>query len=188
MTAPFSELTMGKPQETVQLARERRRLQIRKLLRLRRLLRWLPSKRSLVKIPLLRQFGSYLKKQTHLWSFREKRVTPAIFLGSIIAFLPIFGLQLLTVVALAVVLKINLPVITGLQFVSNPLTLVPIYLANYKVGSWILQGIGMAEKGAENLVHGVNSTIVGGAVLGTVFGLLMYSLYLIRIKRSFRTS
>ena len=178
----------GRLWETVQIAREKRRLRIRKLLRLRWLLRWMPSKRSLGKITVLKQFGAHLQRRKYLWSFKENRVAPAIFLGSVIAFLPIFGVQLLTVVAFAALLKVNLPVIAGLQFVSNPLTLVPIYLANYKVGSWILQGIGFAEKGAENIVHGVNSTMVGGAVLGTVFGLLMYGFYVIRIKRDFRTS
>ena len=179
---------MGIPLETVQQMKESRRNRFRKLWRLRWLLRWMPSKRSLGKFPVLKQFGSHLQRRKYLWSFKESRVAPAILLGSIVAFLPIFGVQLLTVVALAVLLKVNLPVIAGLQFVSNPLTLVPIYLANYKVGSWILQGIGLAEQGAENVIHGVNSTMVGGAVLGTVFGLLIYGLYLIRIKRDFRTS
>ena len=54
---------MGTPRETVQMARENRRLRIRKLLRLRWLLRWMPSKRSLGKMPVLKQFGAHLQRR-----------------------------------------------------------------------------------------------------------------------------
>ncbi len=57
-------------------------------------------------------------------------MVPAILLGLFIAFMPLYGIQLITVLILALILKVNLPIIVGLQFISNPITLVPIYVAN----------------------------------------------------------
>ena len=170
------------PLETVQQMKEKRRLRFRQLWRMRWLIRWIPGKRTLNRLPVFRKFGGTLKQRKYLWSFKEHRVVPAILIGSVIAFLPIYGVQLPTVMALAVLLKINLPIIAGLQFVSNPLTLVPIYFANYKVGSWLLGLVGFSSPEASNLIYSVNSTMVGGAVLGITFGLFLYGAYLIRLK------
>lgn len=158
---------------------------------MRTFLRWLPNKGSLNRYPILGKYGYNLRNRKYLWSFKESKVGPAILVGSVVAFLPLFGIQLLTVMALALILKVNLPVLAGLQFISNPLTLVPIYLANYKVGSWLLNVVGfepMKETVSETVLTGVNSTMLGGAVLGTVVGLLLYGVYMVRLKWSERIS
>ena len=168
-----------------------RRSRIRALLRIRYLLKWLPRKRTLSRIPVLGKFSGHLRTRTYLWSFKEHQVGPAILVGSVVAFLPLFGVQLITVMVLALILKVNLPIIAGLQFISNPFTLIPIYLANYKVGSWLLEILGLSpiQSGEKiGVVFGVNSTMLGGIVLGSLFGLVLYALYLIRIKWPFRTS
>lgn len=176
------------PLETVQKIKETRRKRFRKLWRRRWLLRWIPRKKTLCHFPVFRRFGSTLKQRKYLWSFKENRVVPAILIGSVIAFLPIYGLQLPTVMAIALLLKINLPIIAGLQFVSNPFTLVPIYLANYKVGSWLLGFAGITHPETVTFYHSLNSTMIGGTVLGSIFGLLLYGAYLMRVKRDSRTS
>lgn len=168
-----------------------RKSRIRKLWRIRYLLKWLPRKRSLSRYPILGKFGFYLRTRNYLWSFNESEVAPAILIGSVVAFLPIFGIQLLTVMAIALILKVNLPILAGLQFISNPLTLVPIYLANYKVGSWLLNGLGIEptkETVSGSIFMGVNSTMIGGTVLGTLVGMILYGLYLVQIKRPTSTS
>jgi hypothetical protein len=171
--------------ESTEQTKAKRRLHIRKLWRIRHILKWMPSKRSLDRFPVLGRFSVFLRQRKYLWSFKESRVAPAILIGSVIAFLPIFGVQLLTVVVIALLLKVNLPVIVGLQFVSNTLTLVPIYLANYKVGAWSLNSLGLHEAGSNSISFGLNSTLLGGMILGTLFGLVVYGLYLVRIKWDF---
>ncbi|MCZ6673752.1 MAG: DUF2062 domain-containing protein [Verrucomicrobia bacterium] len=164
---------------------------IRALWRVRYLLKWLPRRRSLSRYPVLGKFSCHLRNQNYLWSFKESRVAPAILIGSVVAFLPIFGVQLLTVMAIALILKVNLPILAGLQFISNPLTLIPIYLANYKVGSWLLESFGfnpISQGGSGNLLFGLHSTLVGGIVLGSLVGLFLYGLYFVRIKWLLRTS
>lgn len=161
---------------------------LRSLLKLRWLLRRLPSKRKLCRHPALGRFGSFLQKRQYLWCFREDHVGPAILVGSIVAFLPIFGIQFITVIALAILLKVNLPVLAGLQFISNPLTLAPIYLANYKVGKWLLVSLGVNPESTHALFSGIHSTLVGGMVLGTLFGLLMFGAYRLRLNLQKSTS
>lgn len=176
------------PLHTVQQARENRKRHFRKLWRLRWLLRWIPGKRTLARYPVLKSFGSTLKKRTYLWSFKKDRVVPAILIGSVVAFLPIYGVQLPIVMGIAMLMKINLPILAGLQFVSNPFTLIPIYLANYKVGSWILGWFGLSLAEANAIFFSMKSTVIGGAVLGTLFGLIVYVAYILRVKWEARTS
>ncbi len=183
ITVPSDSERLGKT--------EARKKSIRKLLRLRYVLRWLPRKASLKRYPLLGNFGHQLRNRKYLWSFKQPYVGPAIVIGSIVAFLPLFGVQLLTVTALALILKVNLPVLAGLQFISNPLTLVPIYLVNYKIGSWLLGTVGFAptsESTVGAVFSGVNSTMIGGVVLGTLVGVLLYGTYRFRLIWEERTS
>jgi uncharacterized protein len=161
---------------------------IRTLWKIRHILKWLPSKRSIGRYPMIGRFGSYLKKRNYLWCFQEDRVGPAILIGSIVAFLPIFGIQLITVMAIALILKINLPVIAGMQFISNPFTLAPIYFANYKVGNWLLGSAGLGIENTGGFISGVNSTMLGGIVLGSAFGLFAYLAYRMQLKTELRTS
>lgn len=65
-------------------------------------------------------------------------------LGIFIGFLPIMGVQIMIVCALFAVCRyfalpsFNLIAATIAVFVTNPLTVVPIYLFNAQVGVWIL--------------------------------------------------
>ena len=188
---PLLWAKMDLPPSSIDKNTDARKKSIRKLLRMRTFLRWLPSKRSLRRYPVLGKFGHHLRNRKYLWSFKESKVAPAILIGSVVAFLPLFGIQLLMVMAIALILKVNLPVLVGLQFISNPLTFVPIYLANYKIGSWLLNVVGfepMKETVSGSLFTGVNSTMLGGAVLGTLVGLLLYAIYMVRLKWTERIS
>jgi len=176
------------PLETVQQAREQRRRHFRKLWRMRWLLRWIPSKQTLSRFPMLKAFGNTLRRRKYLWSFNKDRVVPAILIGSVVAFLPIYGVQLPIVMGIAMLMKINLPILAALQFVSNPFTLIPIYLANYKVGSWILGWFGLSLAEANAIFFSMKSTVIGGVVLGTLFGLFVYAAYIFRVKWEARTS
>lgn len=66
--------------------------------------------------------------------------------------------------------------VAGLQFISDPITLVPIYVVN---GNNSAQTV---------LYNSVNSAILGGAVLGILCGLLLYLFYQVHIKWSLRSS
>lgn len=116
-------------------ARLRRHARIRSA---KRILRYLPRRAALHRYPILKWFPQLARKRDYLWSFRIRFVQKALFYGCIIAFLPIMGVQILIATLLALRVQANLPVIIALQWISNPGTVVPIYLAKYQLGSWLL--------------------------------------------------
>ncbi len=67
------------------------------------------------------------------------RLALGIALGFFVAWTPTIGLQMVIVVLLATALRANNRVGIALVWVSNPLTLIPIYLPNYWIGHNILK-------------------------------------------------
>ncbi len=80
---------------------------------------------------------------------------------------PIFGFQTLAALLLAVPLRGNKLVAAAGTWVSNPLTYVPVYAFNYRVGEWLL-GSRTAFATAE-LVAAQNWMQLGLEVAGTLF-------------------
>jgi len=85
----------------------------------------------------LRMFGEHLT-DPHLWSLNRRSITTAFGAGIAIAFIP---LPVHTVLGalLAIWFGWNLPVILAAAYIVNPFTIVPIYLAAYRVGAWLLR-------------------------------------------------
>ncbi|MFZ9052440.1 MAG: DUF2062 domain-containing protein [Woeseiaceae bacterium] len=79
----------------------------------------------------------HLLHDHRLWSIRRKNVVPAFSLGLFIAFLPFPGHPIEAALA-ALLLRVNIPVAALATFVSNPLTMGPIYYFTYKVGADLL--------------------------------------------------
>lgn len=73
-----------------------------------------------------------------LWGIRRKNVVPAVSLGLFVAFMPFPGHYVLAAL-LALALHINVPVTVLTTFLSNPLTMGPIYYFSYKVGAALLR-------------------------------------------------
>jgi uncharacterized protein (DUF2062 family) len=61
----------------------------------------------------------------------------AFFIGLFVAFMPIPG-QVILAAVLAVLLSCNLPLSVGLVFITNPVTMAPIFFMAYKVGALII--------------------------------------------------
>ncbi len=72
-----------------------------------------------------------------LWYLNRKSVASAAALGLFIAFMPILG-QMIIAATLAVLFRVNLPMSISAVWISNPLTMAPIYFYAYKVGAWVL--------------------------------------------------
>lgn len=110
--------------------------------RVKRLLRFVPRRAVFHRYPLVGRFATAARRRAYLWSFKPEHVRPAIYCGCILAFWPVMGLQLPLAAALAVVLRANIMVAGGLQFITNPLTAGPIYYATYRIGKAVLQVLG----------------------------------------------
>ena len=147
-------------------------LHLRLLERRRRMKRWLrplPRRTNVGRYPVIKWFADAARKRPWLWSFHRREVMVSLYAGSVLALLPTYGLQLLLGFALAVWLRGNLAVMTALQMVVNPLTIVPIYGATLVLGHSVLGAFGVHGEGprAHAIALGAGG-VVGGLGLAIV--------------------
>ena len=95
-----------------------------------------PDPASLRDLWLLRPFAERLK-EPQLWALHRRNVTYAFAAGLAICFIPL-PVHLATACALALLWRLNLPVICGTTFLLNPFTAVPVYYLAYRVGAALL--------------------------------------------------
>jgi uncharacterized protein (DUF2062 family) len=173
-----------------ELEKHRREYWLR-MRRIRRLLRPLPRRATIARYPVLKWFTATARKSWFLWSFKRGPLLRAIYFGSVLALLPLFGVQLPASVALCLLARANLPVCAALQFITNPLTLVPVYGFTYWVGDLLLRSLrgdaaapvadqtavalSAVEKGTVLTAAGDVglALVVGGVVVGLAVGLLV---------------
>jgi uncharacterized protein len=158
---------------------DEKRLQTRRHARIRRVkqvLKWLPRRANLNRYPVLKWFAKAARKRPYLWSFKVPSCTPAFYFGSIIAFLPIMGAQILLAFLAALFTRANLPVIVGLQAISNPFTFPFIVWMNYLVGRRIMNFLSLGTELNPNWEK-LNATFLGGAIIGLVVGVILDLLY-----------
>lgn len=101
-----------------------------------RLQRWLPTEHALRTTRGLRWMGPLLRRPW-LWHLSRRRVAAGAAIGVFIGFLlPV--MQIGAAAGVSILLRANLPVAAAATLVSNPLTYVPIGIAAYQTGAWIL--------------------------------------------------
>lgn len=140
--------------------------------RAKRLLRPLPRRSNLHRWPIIKWFAKAARKSPYIWKFGEREVRMAIYLGSIITFLPIFGAQFAVAFLVALAVRANLLVIMSIQLVTNPVTFAPIYILTKMLGSWLvdLWGLPALHSG---ISKGAYELIIGGLVAGILFGFIL---------------
>ena len=82
----------------------------------------------------------WLSKHLHdpsLWNFNRKSISKAFAVGLFFAFIPV-PFQMLLAAPGAVIFSANLPLAIALVWITNPLTMAPIYYGCYKLGAWLL--------------------------------------------------
>jgi uncharacterized protein (DUF2062 family) len=79
----------------------------------------------------------HLLHDPDLWGIRRRSVVPAFALGLFIAFMPVPGHALIAGL-LAIALRINVAIAAVTTFVSNPLTIGPMFFFAYKLGRILL--------------------------------------------------
>jgi uncharacterized protein (DUF2062 family) len=85
---------------------------------------------------LNRVFGTLLH-DPNLFHLNRHSVTGAFFVGLFLAFVPL-PIQMLLAAGFSILLRINMPITIGLVWLTNPLTMGPMFFFSYKVGTWIL--------------------------------------------------
>ena len=99
--------------------------------------RIMPDHKTMCEHPHLKKFGLRLS-EPRLWHLNRRSFAGGLALGLFIGFMPILG-QMLIAAALAILLRVNLPTSVMAVWISNPLTIAPMYFFAYKLGAWILQ-------------------------------------------------
>jgi uncharacterized protein (DUF2062 family) len=123
----------------------------------------------------------------------------ALFWGIWISMLPIVGIQMIVVFFVSLLVRANLPLIVALQWISNPLTMGPIYFADYKIGMILISLMGFkypknsllsrnydwSEFSMKELLRLLDTfppMFLGGSVLGIFMGVFAVFLYKIFSK------
>lgn len=136
----------------------------------------LPSQEELLGNRWMRPFARYLG-DPNIWHFNRRSVARGVALGLFFGILiPIAQTPIAAI--FAVPTRANLAVAAICTFVTNPFTTIPIYIAAYNTGTWMLQmresstafAAGTPEDWFTNLLAWLLS-----APLPTAAGLFMFS-------------
>ncbi len=81
----------------------------------------------------------WLGKRLHdaeIWHLGRRSVAGGVGLGFFLAFIPL-PIQMLIAAPLSLIFRVNLPVTMAALWLTNPVTMAPIFLFAFKVGAWI---------------------------------------------------
>ena len=99
--------------------------------------KYLPSHESVQQNRFIGMFGGMLHHH-NLWHLHRHSVAGGVAVGLFAGLIPGSNpVQFLFATMLAIVFKVNLPVAVLITLYSNPLTIVPIYLAAYTIGEFV---------------------------------------------------
>ena len=73
----------------------------------------------------------------NLWHLNRHSVARAMAVGLFWAMIPM-PMQMLAAAALAIPLRANLPISIGLVWLTNPITMPPVFYCTYKLGAWLM--------------------------------------------------
>lgn len=102
----------------------------------RQMRKYLPTREQLREVKSLRFLGEMIF-EPNLWHFNRHSVSFAFLVGIFCCFLPM-PFQMVPCVLLCVWLRCNVPISIALVWVSNPITMPPMFYATYRLGTWLL--------------------------------------------------
>jgi len=141
--------------------------------------RLMPNPESIRETSSLKFLGTLLH-DPNLFHLNRHSVSVAAFVGIFVCFLPFPG-QMILAATLALLLRCNLPLSIMLVWISNPITIPPIFYATYKLGSWIL-GTPPIDFNieltwawfVEEFTHLWQPLLTGSLIAGLTFGAIAY--------------
>lgn len=98
--------------------------------------KYMPDHHEIKNHKHLQLFGDLLHNPL-LWHFNRKSVSGAFLVGMFCAWIPV-PFQMLIAAAIAIFAHVNLPLSVALVWISNPVTIPPLFYGAYKFGSWLL--------------------------------------------------
>ncbi|CCQ11850.1 hypothetical protein PALB_27510 [Pseudoalteromonas luteoviolacea B = ATCC 29581] len=98
--------------------------------------RFMPDHNKIKEQKSLKIFGSLLH-DANLWHLNRRSARGAFAIGLFFAFIPV-PFQMVLAAALAIPCRVNLPISVALVWITNPLTMPPIFYVAYLVGAAVL--------------------------------------------------
>ncbi len=98
--------------------------------------RFLPDPHKTIHMRPIRWMGPLLR-DPNLFHINRYSIASSFFIGLFCCYLPLPGHTLFAAL-LALLFRTNLPVAITLIWISNPLTIPPMFLFSYSVGAWLL--------------------------------------------------
>lgn len=139
----------------------------------------MPTREQMERNRWIRPF-SHRVLRSELWRFTRRSVPRGVALGMLVGIIVPFA-QILFAALLSMSVRANVPVAALTTFITNPFTTPLLWMAAYKVGSWLL------HVDAMTMVAPVNAAIehtelrdalqwLTGATLVTAFGLVLIAI------------
>ncbi|WP_431685897.1 DUF2062 domain-containing protein [Hahella sp. NBU794] len=98
--------------------------------------KWMPNPHKLKENKSLHFLGDILH-EPNLWHINRHAIAKAVLVGVFCSFIPM-PFQMVVAAFIAVWVNCNLPLAVALVWISNPVTMPPIFYFNYLVGAHIL--------------------------------------------------
>lgn len=98
--------------------------------------KYFPDSKAIREHKHLKIFGALLHNP-NLWHLNRRSFAGAIAVGLFIAFIPL-PTQMLIAAAAAIILHVNMPVSVATVWVSNPITIPPMFYGAYWIGTTLL--------------------------------------------------
>ncbi|HED15301.1 MAG TPA: DUF2062 domain-containing protein [Gammaproteobacteria bacterium] len=96
----------------------------------------MPDHKTIREHKHLQIFGKLLH-EPNLWHMNRRSVAGAFAVGLFNAFMPV-PFQMLLAAGGAILFRVNLPLSVALVWITNPLTMGPMFYGTYQIGAWIL--------------------------------------------------
>lgn len=98
--------------------------------------RYMPTPEKIRSIKALNFMGDILH-EPNLWHINRHGIARGFLIGIFLCLIPM-PFQMVAAALCAIWLNANLPLSVALVWISNPLTMPPMFYFNYKVGAWML--------------------------------------------------
>ncbi|AXK56453.1 MULTISPECIES: DUF2062 domain-containing protein [Pseudomonas] len=143
--------------------------------------RYMPDPVSIREHKSLRFLGTLLH-DANLWHLNRHSVARAMAVGLFAAFIPI-PMQMLLAAVLAIWLRSNMPISVSLVWLTNPITMPPVFFCTYQLGAWLMNvpTRTLPDELTWEWISSQLSTLwqpflLGSVVAGLVLGALAYCL------------
>jgi uncharacterized protein (DUF2062 family) len=112
----------------------------------------------------------------NLWHLNRRSVSTAAFVGVFIAFVPL-PTQMVMAAFVAILLRCNISLSVAGVWLTNPITMPPIYYGTYLLGAWLMDvpaNPGRFDLTFDWMLDRLEPFLLGCFVCGTVLGALAF--------------